>query len=135
MDIRGDSFCGTAGEEWLKASHPDGVSLPPSWCPGLSCHPCQLCCVLEEEKRVMHLRSRCVQTISPTPCLTLSLSFYTPGPLAAVLADIEQLKASADALELELTAASEVAAVAAKRSRRLAARSHELQVISTSGDP
>lgn len=50
------------------------------------------------------------------------------GSLAAILAEIEELKASADALESELSDASKAAEAAAKRSRRLAARSHELQV-------
>jgi hypothetical protein len=54
--------------------------------------------------------------------------YVCTGSLAAVLSEIEQLKSSADALESELASASAAAEGAAKRSRRLAARSHELQV-------
>lgn len=47
--------------------------------------------------------------------------------LSAILSEVEELKASADLLESELAEVSKAAEVAAKRSRRLAARSHELQ--------
>jgi hypothetical protein len=57
----------------------------------------------------------------------------TAGSLAAILSEIEELKSSADALESELSAVSAVAEGAAKRSRRLAARSHELQVCCVRG--
>jgi DNA repair exonuclease SbcCD ATPase subunit len=50
------------------------------------------------------------------------------GSLSAILSEVEELKASADLLESELAEVSKAAEVAAKRSRRLAARSHELQV-------
>lgn len=50
------------------------------------------------------------------------------GSLVAILSEVEELKASADLLESELAEVSKAAEVAAKRSRRLAARSHELQV-------
>lgn len=50
------------------------------------------------------------------------------GPVSAVLVDIEALKAATDALQEELSGVSRVAEASAKRSRRLAARSQELQV-------
>lgn len=55
------------------------------------------------------------------------------GSLAAILSEVEELKASADALETELAEVSRAAEGAAKRSRRLAARSHELQVMGEVG--
>jgi hypothetical protein len=45
-----------------------------------------------------------------------------------MLSEIESLKAAAEDLEAELKVVSQAAEAAAKRSRRLADRSHQLQV-------